>query len=64
MFAVGYDPSMPADILFTTPRLAVRMMRDADAPVVAAYRDDPAVNVYQDWDLPYTLEIARDRLAK
>lgn len=63
MFAVGYARAMPADILFTTPRLAVRMMRDADAPIVAAYRDDPAVNVYQDWDLPYTLEIARERLA-
>jgi RimJ/RimL family protein N-acetyltransferase len=40
------------------------MMRDTDAPVVAAYRDDPAVNVHQDWDLPYTVEIARDRLAQ
>lgn len=40
------------------------MMREADAPIVAAYRDDPAINVFQDWDLPYTLERATKRLAE
>ena len=43
---------MPSDTVFTTPRLTVRMMRAADAPVVAAYRADPAVSHFQDWDLP------------
>jgi RimJ/RimL family protein N-acetyltransferase/GNAT superfamily N-acetyltransferase len=60
MFAVGYDHP----VLFTTPRLAVRTMTVDDAPVVAAYRDDPAISVYQDWDLPYTLERAVERLTE
>ena len=60
MFAVGYDRA----VLFSTPRLVVRMMRESDAPVVAAYRDDPAINVFQDWDLPYTLQQAQERLAE
>lgn len=51
-------------MLFSTPRLSVRMMRIEDAPVVAAYRDDPAVNHFQDWDLPYTLERAQQRIAE
>jgi len=38
-------------------------MRADDAPVVAAYRDDPAVNHFQDWDLPYTEERFLERLA-
>ena len=59
MFAVGYC----APMLFSTPRLDVRMMLESDAPVVAQYRDDPAINHFQDWDLPYTLEVARDRLS-
>jgi RimJ/RimL family protein N-acetyltransferase len=53
-----------ATVLFTTPRLSVRMMRLDDAPVVAAYRDDPAISEYQDWDLPYTLERAVERLTE
>jgi RimJ/RimL family protein N-acetyltransferase len=40
------------------------MMHVSDAPVVAAYRSDPVINVYQDWELPYTLEHARERLAE
>ncbi len=60
MFAVGYDPV----VLFSTPRLTVRMMRESDAPVVAQYRDDPAISVFQDWDLPYTVDHARQRLAE
>lgn len=60
MFAAGYDRA----VLFSTPRLTVRMMRLSDAPVVAAYRDDPAIHVFQDWDLPYTLERAQERLAE
>lgn len=59
MFAARY----PAAMLFSTDRLDVRMLRESDADVVAAYRDDPAVNAMQDWDLPYTLERARERLA-
>ncbi|MEN9644409.1 MAG: hypothetical protein RL238_1078 [Actinomycetota bacterium] len=59
MFVVRYDSAM----LFSTPRLTVRTMRAEDAPVVAAYRDDPAVSHFQDWDLPYTLERAQERIA-
>ncbi|MFZ4721508.1 MAG: GNAT family N-acetyltransferase [Ilumatobacteraceae bacterium] len=50
-------------MLFSTERLDVRMLVASDADVVAAYRNDPAVNAMQDWDLPYTPERARDRLA-
>lgn len=59
MFVKGY----PGAMLFSTERVTVRMLREDDAPVVAAYRSDPAVNELQDWDLPYTLEMARSRLA-
>ncbi len=60
MFAVGYH----APVLFSTLRLAVRIMLESDAAVVAAYRDDPAISVFQDWDLPYTVVHARERLAE
>lgn len=38
-------------------------MRADDAPVVAAYRNDPAINHFQDWDLPYSEETFLSRLA-
>ena len=59
MFVVRYAVA----VLFSTPRLTVRCMRADDAPVVAAYRDDPAVNHFQDWDLPYTEATFLERLA-
>ncbi|MFN8023194.1 MAG: GNAT family N-acetyltransferase [Acidimicrobiales bacterium] len=37
-----------------TERLVLRMPTEADAPIIAAYRDDPEVARYQDWPLPYT----------
>lgn len=36
-----------------TERLVLRMPAEADAPTIAAYRDDPDVARYQDWPLPY-----------
>lgn len=46
-----------------TPRLTIRRMRPADAPVFVAYRNDPAVAELQAWDLPYTMEMAEQALA-
>jgi RimJ/RimL family protein N-acetyltransferase len=46
-----------------TARTTLRMMTSDDAEVVAAYRSDPEVARYQDWDLPYTAETASARLA-
>lgn len=45
-----------------TERLVLRMMRESDAPVLTAYRNDPVVARWQDWDLPYTLERSVSRL--
>lgn len=39
-----------------TARTTVRMMTLDDAPVVTAYRNDPEVARYQDWDLPVPVE--------
>jgi RimJ/RimL family protein N-acetyltransferase len=47
----------------TTARLVIRMMRDADAPALLAYRNDPAVAEFQDWELPYTEAMAADLIA-
>ena len=60
MFAVRYDGSME----LRTPRLRIRVMRETDAEILTAYRNDPQVSAMQDWDLPYTLERARTRLAE
>jgi RimJ/RimL family protein N-acetyltransferase len=40
------------------------MMRPTDAEILADYRNDPVVAAMQDWDLPYTVERARARLAE
>lgn len=37
-----------------TERLTLRALTAADAPVLAAYRNDPEVARHQDWDLPVT----------
>jgi RimJ/RimL family protein N-acetyltransferase len=47
----------------TTDRLTIREMQPADAAVVAAYRNDPAVAEYQDWAVPYTEQMVTERLA-
>jgi RimJ/RimL family protein N-acetyltransferase len=39
------------------------MMRAADAPIHAAYRNDPENARYQLWDLPYTVEQAVESLS-
>lgn len=46
-----------------TARLTLRTMQPADAEAFARYRNDPAVARYQLWDLPYTLDQAREALA-
>lgn len=42
-----------------TRRLQLRAFREEDAATFAAYRSDPDVARYQDWDPPVTLEQAR-----
>ena len=46
-----------------TERLTLRPLRPADAPVLAAYRNDPAASLYQGWKLPYTLQDAEGLIA-
>lgn len=40
-----------------TERLVLRPLREQDVEVVLAYRNDPAVAEFQDWDLPVTREL-------
>jgi len=60
------DPSFER---LTTPRLLIRRFALADAESFAAYRSDPDVARYQDWESPCTVSAARqfisglDRLA-
>ncbi|HEY7628691.1 MAG TPA: GNAT family protein, partial [Ilumatobacteraceae bacterium] len=42
----------------TTARLTIRMMRSEDKPRFLEYRNDPEVARYQDWEVPFTEEIA------
>jgi RimJ/RimL family protein N-acetyltransferase len=42
----------------TTERLSVTMLRAEHAANLAEYRSDPQVARYQDWDVPYTIEMA------
>jgi RimJ/RimL family protein N-acetyltransferase len=42
----------------TTPRLRIRMMRTGDMEVFIGYRNHPEVARIQDWELPYTAEMA------
>lgn len=37
-----------------TERLTIRMMRDHDFARVVAYRSDPIIAHFQDWDMPYS----------
>lgn len=47
-----------------TPRLRLRMMRTADAGVLAAYRNDSDVARFQSWELPFTAGQAVQMLAR
>ena len=46
-----------------TARTVLRPFTAADAPVLAAYRDDPDVARYQDWPLPFTVDDAHALIA-
>jgi RimJ/RimL family protein N-acetyltransferase len=50
-------------MLITTDRLTLRRFRRDDAPVLAAYRSDPAVARYQSWDAPFPLLRAETAVA-
>ena len=64
MAAVECPPVADQTLLpLRTRRAVLRAFTDADAPALAAYRDDPAVARFQDWHLPYTLEDARELIA-
>lgn len=43
---------------FKTERLTVRAMRSSDVTAFATYRNQPDVARYQDWELPYTRDLA------
>ncbi|MEQ1700719.1 MAG: GNAT family N-acetyltransferase, partial [Ilumatobacteraceae bacterium] len=47
-----------------TPRLTLRVMQPADAPLLAAYRNDPVVAEMQGWAQPYTQQMADAALAE
>lgn len=46
-----------------TERLTLRPLREDDVDIVVAYRNDPAVAEYQDWDLPVTRERVERQIA-
>ncbi|MCX4231287.1 MULTISPECIES: GNAT family N-acetyltransferase [Streptomyces] len=45
-------------MLIDTERLRLRRFQPADIPAFAAYRSDPEVARYQEWDFPLSLESA------
>jgi aminoglycoside 6'-N-acetyltransferase len=47
-----------------TPRLTLRALVPSDATIQAAYRNDPEVYRYQDWEVPVTLEAANTFVAE
>jgi RimJ/RimL family protein N-acetyltransferase len=54
MHPVGPRSFLP----FTTERLTVRAMRSSDVTTFTTYRNLPDVARYQDWELPYTRDLA------
>ncbi|MGD9702477.1 MAG: GNAT family N-acetyltransferase [Acidimicrobiia bacterium] len=48
---------------FRTARLLLRPFTATDAPALAAYRSDPDVARFQDWDLPFSVEDAEKLIA-
>jgi RimJ/RimL family protein N-acetyltransferase len=55
MPGVTSEPWLP----MRTERALLRPFNAADAPALAAYRNDPETARYQDWDLPFTVDDAR-----
>lgn len=49
-------------MIVATSRLVVRMLDESHLETLVAYRNHPEVARMQDWDLPYTVEQARERL--
>ena len=47
-----------------TERLILRPLCPGDAPMLSAYRSDPAVARYQGWELPYTIQDAQQLIAE
>ena len=60
----AFGTNLPAVLDIRTARLRIRMMRESDAEILTSYRNDPEIAAMQDWDLPYSLERARARLAE
>lgn len=54
---------MSAAFILSTPRLLLRPLGEANAPRLAAYRNDPEVARYQGWELPFTPAIAAEFIA-
>jgi RimJ/RimL family protein N-acetyltransferase len=50
-------------VIITTPRMVVRILDESHLHTLVDYRNHPDVALMQDWELPYTLERARQRLA-
>jgi|GEM_PF-2326465 len=44
--------------------LTVRSLCEADLDRLVNYRNDPEVNLFQNWDLPYTMALAHELLAQ
>lgn len=64
--SVGDHDARVADagqVILTTERLVLRRMRQRDADVVAAYRNDPDIARYQGWDLPCTVDEVAEWIA-
>lgn len=57
------EPTLPI-LPIRTSRTMVRAMTADDLPTVVAYRNDPQVAKYQDWDLPVELERVRESFAR
>jgi aminoglycoside 6'-N-acetyltransferase len=47
-------------IPFETERLLIRMFRDNDLTSFQAYRNDEETARYQSWQVPYTIEMAKE----
>lgn len=43
-----------------TPRLAIRALERRDVTALTTYRNDPDIARYQDWELPYTRDLAHE----